>query len=136
VVRADYYSELGVGKKADKKEIKAAYRKRARKFHPDVNKEPGAEDKFKKISEACVASSPMHQHKCIVDKPGTFAVAHFQAGADHSTHQSSSTEPAMAQTCAVSVVRAERSSLGSLSSPQHGSGWTQMFVVRQGALQV
>jgi DnaJ domain len=69
VVRADYYSELGVGKKADKKEIKAAYRKRARKFHPDVNKEPGAEDKFKKISEACVASSPAHQHKYIVGKP-------------------------------------------------------------------
>lgn len=54
VVRADYYSALGVGKGASKKEIKSAYRQKARKFHPDVNKEPGAEEKFKQISEACV----------------------------------------------------------------------------------
>ena len=54
VVRADYYDALGVGKSASKKEIKSAYRQQARKFHPDVNKEAGAEEKFKKISEACV----------------------------------------------------------------------------------
>lgn len=52
VVRADYYSELGVSKGADKKTIKSAYRQLARKYHPD-NKESGAEEKFKKISEAC-----------------------------------------------------------------------------------
>lgn len=54
VVRADtdYYAELGVSQNADKKEIKSAYRQKARKFHPDVNKEPDAEAKFKKISEA------------------------------------------------------------------------------------
>lgn len=49
----DYYATLGVSKTATDKEIKAAYRKLARKFHPDVN--PGdksAEDKFKEISEA------------------------------------------------------------------------------------
>lgn len=52
IVRADYYSALGVGKSADKKEIKSAYRKLAREYHPDVNKDAGAEDKFKEISEA------------------------------------------------------------------------------------
>ncbi|XP_078442937.1 chaperone protein dnaJ A7A, chloroplastic-like isoform X2 [Wolffia australiana] len=54
VVRADadYYSVLGVSKTASKSEIKTAYRKLARSYHPDVNKEPGAEEKFKEISNA------------------------------------------------------------------------------------
>lgn len=54
VVRAekDYYSILGVSKNANKSDIKSAYRKLARNYHPDVNKEPGAEDKFKEISNA------------------------------------------------------------------------------------
>lgn len=54
IVRADgdYYSVLGVSRDADKKAIKSAYRQLARKYHPDVNKDPGAEDRFKKIGEA------------------------------------------------------------------------------------
>jgi DnaJ-class molecular chaperone len=49
----DYYATLGVTKTATEKEIKAAYRKLARKHHPDVNPgNKGAEDKFKEISEA------------------------------------------------------------------------------------
>ncbi|KAI4341746.1 hypothetical protein MLD38_026432 [Melastoma candidum] len=54
IVRAnvDYYSVLGVSKNASKSEIKSAYRKLARNYHPDVNKEPGAEQKFKEISNA------------------------------------------------------------------------------------
>ncbi len=48
----DYYKILGIGKKADEKEIKSAYRKLARKYHPDVNKAPEAVEKFKDINEA------------------------------------------------------------------------------------
>ncbi|KAF3531666.1 hypothetical protein DY000_02036246, partial [Brassica cretica] len=53
-VRADtdFYSVLGVSKTATKAEIKSAYRKLARSYHPDVNKDAGAEDKFKEISNA------------------------------------------------------------------------------------
>eukprot|EP00252_Welwitschia_mirabilis_P012240 TRINITY_DN2718_c0_g1_i1.p1 TRINITY_DN2718_c0_g1~~TRINITY_DN2718_c0_g1_i1.p1 ORF type:complete len:448 (+),score=88.18 TRINITY_DN2718_c0_g1_i1:219-1562(+) len=49
---ADYYSVLGVSRNASKNEIKSAYRKLARQYHPDVNKEPDAEKKFKEISNA------------------------------------------------------------------------------------
>ncbi|KAJ6931887.1 chaperone protein DnaJ [Populus alba x Populus x berolinensis] len=48
----DYYATLGVPKSATSKEIKAAYRRLARQYHPDVNKEPGATEKFKEISSA------------------------------------------------------------------------------------
>ncbi|MDX1632751.1 MAG: J domain-containing protein [Thermoanaerobaculia bacterium] len=48
----DYYQTLGVSRDADAKEIQKAYRKLARKFHPDLNQEEGAEDRFKEISEA------------------------------------------------------------------------------------
>jgi DnaJ-class molecular chaperone with C-terminal Zn finger domain len=48
----DYYKALGVDKNASQKEIQAAYRKLARKLHPDVNKKPDAEESFKAINEA------------------------------------------------------------------------------------
>lgn len=48
----DYYDTLGVKPDASEAEIKAAFRKLARKFHPDVSKEAGAEDKFKAVNEA------------------------------------------------------------------------------------
>ncbi len=48
----DYYEILGVSRDADTEELKRAYRRLARKYHPDVNKEPGAEERFKEISRA------------------------------------------------------------------------------------
>jgi curved DNA-binding protein len=48
----DYYAILGVKPDADSKDIKTAYRKLARQYHPDMNSEAGAEDKFKEMAEA------------------------------------------------------------------------------------
>ncbi|KAI6197165.1 J domain-containing protein [Aphelenchoides besseyi] len=65
----DYYKVLGVAKGATDDEIKKAYRKMALKFHPDKNKEPGAEAKFKEVAEAYdVLSDP--KKKEIYDKFG------------------------------------------------------------------
>ncbi|KAM7264195.1 hypothetical protein ACFE04_001878 [Oxalis oulophora] len=66
---ADYYSVLGVSKNATKSEIKSSYRKLARSYHPDVNKDPGAEDKFKEISNAYEVLSD-DQKRSIYDKYG------------------------------------------------------------------
>lgn len=60
----DYYATLGVGKSASQEEIQRAYRKLARKYHPDINKESSAEEKFKQINEAYeVLSDPEKRAK-------------------------------------------------------------------------
>src|SRR5690349_760410 len=60
----DFYEVLGVPKTASPEEIQRAYRKLARTYHPDVNADPGAEERFKEIAEAYdVLSDPDTRHR-------------------------------------------------------------------------
>ncbi len=52
VTYKDYYAILGVDRGADANAVRKAYREKARKLHPDVNKEPGAEERFREVNEA------------------------------------------------------------------------------------
>src|SRR5574344_1145898 len=60
----DYYKILGVDKNSTKAQIKSAYRKLAKKYHPDVDKSASAQDKFKDINEAYeVLSDPQKKER-------------------------------------------------------------------------
>ena len=63
MAKKDYYEVLGVDKNASQAEIKSAFRKMAKKYHPDVNKEEGAEAKFKEIGEAYSVLSDEQKRK-------------------------------------------------------------------------
>jgi molecular chaperone DnaJ len=71
----DYYDVLGVDRKASQDDIRKAYRKLARRYHPDTNKEPGAEERFKEISEAHDVLSDPDKRKAYDRGPSLFGGA-------------------------------------------------------------
>jgi molecular chaperone DnaJ len=72
--KRDYYEVLGIAKSASKDEIKKAYRRLARQYHPDVSKEAGAEAKFKELNEAYEVLSD-EQKRSLYDRLGHAGVS-------------------------------------------------------------
>lgn len=81
----DYYAVMGISRGASEKEIKTAYRRLARKYHPDLNKAPDAEEKFKELGEAYdVLKDP--QKRKLYDQYGTAEPAHHQVNGEAYSH--------------------------------------------------
>ena len=71
----DLYSILGIQKDADQASIRKAYKKLARKYHPDLNKEPGADERFKEVNTAYEVLSD-EQRRSLYDNFGADSLKH------------------------------------------------------------
>jgi len=83
MAQRDYYEVLGVSRNASAEELKSAFRQLARKYHPDVNKEADAEEKFKEINEAYAILSD-EQKRAAYDRFGHAGVQNNGAAPDFS----------------------------------------------------
>src|SRR5262249_1232264 len=148
----DYYAALGVAKNASQEEIQRAYRKLARKYHPDINKTSGAEDKFKDIGEAYeVLKDPDKRAK--YDRYGTAWKAAQQGGgapppgyehiwvdlggsggADEGFSGSSGFSSFFEQLFGAAAGR--RTAQGRRGAPRQGSPWTMPGADREARLEL
>jgi molecular chaperone DnaJ len=72
--KRDYYDILGVGRSAGGDEIRSSYRRLAKQYHPDVNRDPGAEERFKELNEAYAVLSD-DQKRAAYDRYGHAGVS-------------------------------------------------------------
>jgi molecular chaperone DnaJ len=84
MAQRDYYEILGVNKESSADEIKSAFRNKARQLHPDVNKAPDAEEKFKEINEAYAVLSDQDK-RAAYDRYGQAGLNNMGGAPDFST---------------------------------------------------
>ena len=83
--KRDYYEVLGIKKDAEQSEIKKAYRRLVKKYHPDVNSEDDAEGKFKEVQEAYEVLSD-ESKRSAYDQYGHASTAGFNGGGNGYTN--------------------------------------------------
>src|SRR5215467_10471224 len=83
---ADYYEILGVSPKASQSEIRSAYRKLARKYHPDVSRSPESTQQFARLSEAYRVLSN-EQLRALYNQGGEDSVADLKRSSDRRARQ-------------------------------------------------